>query len=69
LLLDDVMSELDGKRREALVSYISQDVQTFITTANIAYFDQDMLTRADVVYLEKDDRGKVAPVRQTPSLM
>lgn len=69
LLLDDVMSELDGTRREALVSYISQDVQTFITTANIAYFDQDMLTRADVVYLEKDDMGKVVPVRKTPSLM
>lgn len=65
LLLDDVMSELDGARREALVSYISQDVQTFITTANIAYFGQDMLERADVVYLETDGEGKVVPVRGT----
>lgn len=51
LLLDDVMSELDGARREALVAYISQDVQTFVTTANLAYFDAGMLARADVVEL------------------
>ena len=51
LLLDDVMSELDGSRREALVSYISDDVQTFITTANLAYFDAGMLVRANVVEL------------------
>lgn len=51
LLLDDVMSELDGERREALVDYISDDVQTFITTANLAYFDRDMLSSADVVNL------------------
>ena len=63
LLLDDVMSELDGARREALVSYISKDVQTFVTTANIAYFDEDMLERADVVYLKRDADGKVEPVR------
>lgn len=51
LLLDDVMSELDTSRREALVSYASTDVQTFVTTANLAYFDKGMLARADVVSL------------------
>ena len=51
LLLDDVMSELDGARREALVAYLTQDVQTFITTANLAYFDAAMLSRADVIHL------------------
>ena len=51
LLLDDVMSELDESRRSALVSYISQDVQTFITTANLSYFDRDMLEQADVISL------------------
>ena len=34
LLLDDVMSELDGSRREALLSLISGEVQTFITATN-----------------------------------
>ena len=51
LLLDDVMSELDGARRAALVEYIASDVQTFVTTANLAYFDEDMLAAAQVVEL------------------
>lgn len=51
LLLDDVMSELDGARRAALVEYIASDVQTFVTTANLAYFDDDMLAAAQVVEL------------------
>lgn len=51
LLLDDVMSELDEARRAALVSYISEDVQTFITTANLAYFDERMLRAAQVIHL------------------
>ena len=33
LLLDDVMSELDGRRREALVEAMERGSQTFITTA------------------------------------
>lgn len=51
LLLDDVMSELDGERRKALVKQLLQDKQTFITTANIQYFDQEMLERARIVEL------------------
>lgn len=55
LLLDDVMSELDEGRRAALVSYISEDVQTFITTANLAYFDEHMLSAAHVIRLPMDE--------------
>ena len=51
LLLDDVMSELDGARRAALVEAMERGSQTFITTANLAYFDQDMLNRSNVVSL------------------
>lgn len=51
LLLDDVMSELDGGRREALVDAMEGGCQTFITTANLAYFDQGMLNRAQVIEL------------------
>ncbi len=52
LLLDDVMSELDGARREALVEKLLAGKQTFITTANINYFDKHMLDQAKVVELE-----------------
>ncbi len=51
LLLDDVMSELDGVRRAALVEAMERGSQTFITTANLAYFDRDMLNRSNVVSL------------------
>ncbi len=53
LLLDDVMSELDEGRRRALVRFVSGDIQTFITTANLAYFDEGLLKAADVVTLPR----------------
>lgn len=51
LMLDDVMSELDAKRRFALTEIVSADVQTVITTTNVGYFDSSLLDRALVVEL------------------
>lgn len=53
LLLDDVMSELDATRRAALVDRLLQNAQTFVTTAHIDYFDDDMLRHARIVELKK----------------
>jgi len=50
LLLDDVFSELDGKRRQALTQFV-QDYQTFITT-----------TDADVVIQHFTDKAKILPL-------
>ena len=42
LLLDDVMSELDIKRRKQLLDFLNcQKIQTFITATDSAYFPQD----------------------------
>ena len=49
LLLDDVMSELDGERRAAFLRLIGDDIQTVITTTNLGYFTSDLLDRAKVV--------------------
>jgi DNA replication and repair protein RecF len=38
LLLDDVMSELDSSRREHLLSFIKDKIQTFITATGETYF-------------------------------
>lgn len=51
LLLDDVMSELDVRRREALTEFVGKAAQTFITTTNLGYFSKEMLDRAKVVEL------------------
>lgn len=49
LLLDDVMSELDEKHRNALTAFIEKNVQTFITTTNLDYFSPDILDHATIV--------------------
>ena len=49
LLLDDVMSELDEARRESIVRFIADEIQTVITTTNLGYFSHEVLDRATVV--------------------
>lgn len=49
LLLDDVMSELDERRRKAITEFVGGRIQTVITTANLAYFPRDLLSEARVI--------------------
>ena len=49
LLLDDVMSELDERRREAVTRFAQRGVQTVITTTNLGYFSPELLDGAEVV--------------------
>ena len=51
LLLDDVMSELDANRREALEACIMKGSQAFITTTNLGYFTDEALADATVIHL------------------
>lgn len=53
LLLDDVLSELDGSRREMLVRFVTEDVQTFVTATDLDGFAVELLDRARVVALER----------------
>lgn len=52
LLLDDVMSELDEVRRHALASFVGEAAQTFVTTTNLGYFEEELVARAKVVRVE-----------------
>ena len=49
LLLDDVMSELDAARRNALLSLISGNVQTFVTATNAETVSEELASLARVV--------------------
>ncbi|MBE6464787.1 MAG: DNA replication and repair protein RecF [Eggerthellaceae bacterium] len=51
LLLDDVMSELDAKRRKELMRFIPEETQVFITTTTLAYFDDLSTEKIQPVYL------------------
>ena len=49
LLLDDVMSELDAERRQAMIAFVEAGMQTVVTTTNLGYFPDELLSRARVV--------------------
>ena len=49
LLFDDVMSELDERRRDFLSAYFLESTQAVITTTNLEYFDAEVLGLARVV--------------------
>lgn len=49
LLLDDVMSELDESRRDAVVGLLLAGTQAVITTTNLGYFSDEVLAEAKVV--------------------
>ena len=49
LLLDDVMSELDGARRAAMTRFVEGGIQTVVTTAHLSYFPPELLDRAEVI--------------------
>ncbi|MDY0087744.1 MAG: DNA replication and repair protein RecF [Coriobacteriia bacterium] len=51
LLLDDVMSEFDEVRRDALSRYVMGGPQTVLTTTNLTYFSEELLGDALVVRL------------------
>lgn len=48
LLLDDIFSELDLEKRNRILKYILDDVQTIITTTDIDMIDKSLLKRAKV---------------------
>jgi DNA replication and repair protein RecF len=50
--LDDVMSELDERRRHELTRVVGQAAQTIVTTTNIGYFEEELIQRARTVYLQ-----------------
>ena len=55
LLLDDVMSELDAARRAAMVEKLLPETQTFITTANLDYFNEEIIEKARIIRIERSD--------------
>ncbi len=52
LLLDDVFSELDGKKRSNLLDYIDSDIQTIITTTDLSNIDSEILKSAKKIEIE-----------------
>lgn len=48
LLLDDIFSEFDVKKKNRLIDYILSDVQTFITTTDLNMIDNVLINNAKI---------------------
>jgi len=56
LLLDDVFSELDKKKKNNLLKYINDDIQVLITTTDLSNINKKLLDRSKRI---KIDDGKI----------
>lgn len=52
LLLDDVFSELDDKKKNNLLHYINENIQTIITTTDINNIDKNIVDTAKIIEIE-----------------
>lgn len=57
VLLDDVLSELDDKRKNNLFSILNDDYQVFITSTDVLNINKDLLKKAQVINLK--ERGNL----------
>ena len=56
ILLDDIFSELDKKKKVNIIKYIDKDLQIFITSTDLHSISKRITKNADIFYIEE---GKV----------
>ncbi len=56
LLLDDIFSELDIDKRNKLIKYIPEDIQTIITTTDLKNIQKKIINKAKIFIV---DHGKI----------
>ena len=61
LLLDDIFSELDIDKRNRLVKYILNDIQTIITTTDLNMIDKSLVDKAKIFNVSA---GKVVAIEK-----
>jgi len=57
LLLDDIFSEIDSKKRNKIIGFLLKDIQSIITTTDINDIDEKLIEKARIF---KVNNGKVA---------
>lgn len=56
LLLDDIFSEIDIKKRNKIIKYLNNDIQTIITTTDLVDISEDLLKKARIFKIKN---GKI----------
>jgi len=64
LLLDDVFSELDDGKKNNLLSYISSDIQTIITTTEISNIENSILEKSKLIEIANGAIEKITEVKK-----
>ena len=55
LILDDLFSELDEKRKNLLLNQMPEDVQIIITTTSLAELDASIIEKSNIISLKGDN--------------
>ncbi len=63
LLLDDVMSELDSTRREKLITFAAQDIQTFITSTSADVIPESVVNSSQIIRLPLENNQWTGTLR------
>lgn len=61
LLLDDIFSELDSKKKNNLLKYIKNNIQTIITTTDLALINKKIINKAKLIEIED---GKIKKMKE-----
>lgn len=61
LLLDDVFSELDNNKKNSLLNYINNEIQTIITTTDLSNLDKNLINTSNLI---KINGGKIEEVEE-----
>ena len=63
LLLDDVFSELDKKKKNNLLKYLEKDIQTIITTTDLTNINKKIRDNSKLIEIEKGQIKKITEVK------
>lgn len=63
LLLDDIFSELDDKKKNNLLRYINKDIQTIITTTDLNNLDKKLIKNSKIFNINNGEIKKIKEVK------
>lgn len=64
LLLDDIFSELDNRKKNNLLKYIKNSMQTIITTTELSSINKKIIDKAKLIEIEDGKVKKIKEVKE-----
>ena len=62
LLLDDVFSELDDKKKKSLIKFLTDNIQVIITTTDLKHISKKLYEQADIYLINDGNIKKIEEV-------